>query len=427
MIIGTRSVCAARLRIVMFFIFVLCSHEMKTGWTPGILSTLGRCVMGYVVGKVGTTCLLYGAAFLWQKLRGKKDAKVIPNTNLVNTQPQENSVVTYFTKEKILAMRTHLNQKIIGQEKAVDVLYADCVLHRAKLCRATHAALLEQPIVFELVGPPSSGRTTFAKAVASYFFGEDHVMHIQSGEVDRSVLEKQWKKGCGVVLVDMMDNQKTLSMVKALLSHCKTTQRSVGLPMANFIFMLKMNSENGKDSVSGITQLLHGALEQGARVEYSMSDESASCAGFAKDKEECFDPIGRFGNRVLMEPLSHKDLKEIVRKKVNHFKQKYGKNIKIHDSVYSLLTGSETATTLSSRAITHNIKYKLKFAFEEYYLYRGIKDDLVANVEHGAIRVRESMDQLKKNFCEHHHWERMRKSIEEKISVEKRRQLIDLC
>jgi hypothetical protein len=102
--------------------------------------------------------------------------------------------------------------------------------------------------------------------------------------------------------------------------------------------------------------------------------------------------------------------------------------VKIVYAKYSLLTGSETATTLSSRAITHNIKYKLKFAFEEYYLYHGIKDNLVAKVEHGAIRVRESMDYLKKNFVEHPcHWERMRQSIQAKIFVEKERQLIDLC
>jgi ATP-dependent Clp protease ATP-binding subunit ClpB len=239
-------------------------------------------------------------------------------------------------REKLLSLEAELQKRVAGQEEAIEAV-ADAV-------RRSRAGLQDpkRPIgSFLFLGPTGVGKTELAKTLANYLFNDDNAMvridmseyqerhavsrlvgappgyvgYDEGGQLTEAVRRKPYS----VILLDEIEkaHPDVWNILLQVLDDGRLTDNKGRL--ANFKnTIIIMTSNIGSDIIMEKFKEAGNKLEKGWKM-YFKEEAKNDVLGLLKQTVRP-EFLNRIDEIVLFDPLSHDNLKQIVRIQFNHIK-----------------------------------------------------------------------------------------------------------
>jgi ATP-dependent Clp protease ATP-binding subunit ClpB len=239
-------------------------------------------------------------------------------------------------REKLLGLETELQKRVAGQEEAIQAV-ADAV-------RRSRAGLQDpkRPIgSFLFLGPTGVGKTELAKTLANYLFNDDNAMvridmseyqerhavsrlvgappgyvgYDEGGQLTEAVRRKPYS----VILLDEIEkaHPDVWNILLQVLDDGRLTDNKGRL--ANFKnTIIIMTSNIGSEVIMEKFKEAGSKLEKGWKM-YFKEEAKNDVLGLLKQTVRP-EFLNRIDEIVLFDPLSHENLKQIVRIQFNHIK-----------------------------------------------------------------------------------------------------------
>ena len=238
---------------------------------------------------------------------------------------QEKSKIPVFEKDKeqeLKSFRTKLNNKVIGQEEAVDILY-----NATKKIRYGYKKS-NVPYSYLFVGNTGVGKTLLAKEYAKLCYGKDNFIRIDMSEYrEPHTISKLIGSPAGYVGYD--DNKNVFEEVKdkpysvILLDEVEKACKEV----LN-LFLQILDEGKIKDSKKNTIRFDNTIIIMTSNLGIDNKN-----IGFNKTKEEGnfkelqnffgIEFLNRITNIIYFNKLNEKDINKIVNKKILELKNKY--------------------------------------------------------------------------------------------------------
>lgn len=239
-------------------------------------------------------------------------------------------------REKLLGLEAELQKRVAGQEEAIEAV-ADAV-------RRSRAGLQDpkRPIgSFLFLGPTGVGKTELAKTLANYLFNDENAMvridmseyqerhavsrlvgappgyvgYDEGGQLTEAVRRKPYS----VILLDEIEkaHPDVWNILLQVLDDGRLTDNKGRL--ANFKnTIIIMTSNIGSDIIMEKFKEAGSKLEKGWKM-YFKEEAKNDVLGLLKQTVRP-EFLNRIDEIVLFDPLSHDNLKQIVRIQFNHIK-----------------------------------------------------------------------------------------------------------
>lgn len=239
-------------------------------------------------------------------------------------------------REKLLGLEAELQKRVAGQEEAIQAV-ADAV-------RRSRAGLQDpkRPIgSFLFLGPTGVGKTELAKTLANYLFNDDNAMvridmseyqerhavsrlvgappgyvgYDEGGQLTEAVRRKPYS----VILLDEIEkaHPDVWNILLQVLDDGRLTDNKGRL--ANFKnTIIIMTSNIGSDIIMEKFKEAGSKLEKGWKMYFKEEAKNDVLSLLKQTVRPEF--LNRIDEIVLFDPLSHDNLKQIVRIQFNHIK-----------------------------------------------------------------------------------------------------------